>query len=357
MDEELKLIKNEIKQVLLEIQEYVLDVQNPFTSVVVGNRIDNPTESAPAAAVAEPAAPKQEPPDPTPQAPQQQNPGFNPQFQGGFPGPQGPQGPQMAYQGYPQQNMGVPPPPAAPQPAVPPPAAPQDTTVERPRIDLSDLDRGSNTFVDRRIDIGDELLGDYDLGDIGDMGTEHEADWTDEEDQGTGFIHPDVDKDSGSDVDQDDEGDYGAEDEKENEDAYESEDDEPAPRRGRNKQRAVDEEPDDQDPTVDLDLVTLASLIQWTDRVVQQAGPEYLEALFEISEMTGRLSTELKNTLLVLVKLLSIEVSGSSIGATETVRLLAQLDGLMGNTTKEDARLLPFILEGNNLEVLSLIQR
>ena len=30
MDEELKLLKNEIKQVLLEVQEHVLNVQSPF---------------------------------------------------------------------------------------------------------------------------------------------------------------------------------------------------------------------------------------------------------------------------------------------------------------------------------------
>ena len=34
MDEELKLLKNEIKQVLLEVQEHVLSAQNPFTSAV-----------------------------------------------------------------------------------------------------------------------------------------------------------------------------------------------------------------------------------------------------------------------------------------------------------------------------------
>ena len=35
MDEELKLVKNEIKQVLLEIQEQVLNTQNPFSGLVV----------------------------------------------------------------------------------------------------------------------------------------------------------------------------------------------------------------------------------------------------------------------------------------------------------------------------------
>ena len=33
VDDELKLLKNEIKNVLLEIQEQVLSVQNPFTEV------------------------------------------------------------------------------------------------------------------------------------------------------------------------------------------------------------------------------------------------------------------------------------------------------------------------------------
>ena len=105
-----------------------------------------------------------------------------------------------------------------------------------------------------------------------------------------------------------------------------------------------------------LDLATLASLVQWTHRVVEETGPEYAEKLFEISEMTGRLSSDLQQVLLAVVRLRGAEASESTDFATKAVMLIAQLDGLLGNTTQKDARMLPFLLRGD-LEVLSLIQR
>ena len=109
-------------------------------------------------------------------------------------------------------------------------------------------------------------------------------------------------------------------------------------------------------PKTRLDLATLASMVQWTHRVVQDTGAEYAATLFEISEMTGRLSSDLQQVLLAVVRLLNTEASGSTDSVAKAVTLLAQLDGLMGNTTRDDARLLPFLLRGD-LEVLPLIQR
>ena len=45
LDEEQKLLKNEIKQVLLEIQEQVLTVQNPFTNMAASLAADRHVES------------------------------------------------------------------------------------------------------------------------------------------------------------------------------------------------------------------------------------------------------------------------------------------------------------------------
>jgi hypothetical protein len=350
MDEELKLVKNEIKQVLLEIQEHVLNIQNPFSQVVVGSRSDDVGGAGGAGAAAAEAPPVQQE---VPAQPEPQIPGFDPNQlqgvgagQGGFPVQQ-----QQGFQGYPAQ-----PPQGMGGPQYPAPGAqqggPPDPNAGAPGGDWAEREQRSQGLSSRKFDVGDDLLGDYDLGDIADLGADEADDWADEEDDGVGFNAVDDEDDYKFDEEEDE-----AEEDYEDEYEDEDEDEEAAPKRGRKGKKGVVEELEEEDPTADLDLVTLASLVQWTDRVVQRAGPEYLEALFEISEMTGRLSADLKNTLLVLVKLLSIEVNGSSVGATETVRLLAQLDGLMGNTTKEDARLLPFILDGNNLEVLSLIQQ
>jgi archaellum component FlaD/FlaE len=342
MDEELKLVKNEIKQVLLEITEHVLNIQNPFSNVVVGGGLNTASGAAAAAPAAAPtstpevAAPVA--PEPAAQVPQQQNQGLDQQLQGagmgqgGFPGQGGSSGQQGAGTG--QEGFGG--------PQYPPgfdaqPPSPQEPTASVPQgTDWAQQEQRAERFS-----VGDDLLGDYDLGDIGDLGVEVEDDWSGEKDKGVVFSDDDQDhQDDEDNYDYDDEVDV---DEVDDDVEYEKE----SPKRRKKAKKIVDDEPeeDEEDPTIGLDLVTLASLVQWTDRVVRTAGPEYLEALFEISEMTGRLSADLKNTLLVLVKLLSIEVDGRSVGATETVRLLAQLDGLMGNTTKEDARLLPFILK------------
>ena len=60
MDEELQLLKNEIKQVLLEVQEHVLNVQNPFGGTAAfapqSNKQDAPVVAAPAPAPVPPVA-------------------------------------------------------------------------------------------------------------------------------------------------------------------------------------------------------------------------------------------------------------------------------------------------------------
>ena len=53
-----------------------------------------------------------------------------------------------------------------------------------------------------------------------------------------------------------------------------------------------------------LDLVTIAGLAQWTDRALRKGGEEYVEALLDVSEATGRLSNGLRETLFSFVRLL-----------------------------------------------------
>ena len=141
MDEELKLLKNEIKQVLLEVQEQVLSAQNPFSTTIVtggprilsveGSRDDSPVErsSPPVTETSEPTSV----PASTP-APQQYQPPPAPQQYQPPPVPQQPVPaaamPQMGAYGPP----GSPPPmpPAAPitgQPGDLPPEAPGPATA------------------------------------------------------------------------------------------------------------------------------------------------------------------------------------------------------------------------------------
>ena len=105
----------------------------------------------------------------------------------------------------------------------------------------------------------------------------------------------------------------------------------------------------------ELNLITIASLAQWSARVINRIGSEHFGTLVELSSMTERISPEVKEVLLVLVPLLEGRDSGSGLAAKDLVALLAQLDGLLGNTSSEEARLLPFLLP-DDLEVLPLIR-
>lgn len=103
-----------------------------------------------------------------------------------------------------------------------------------------------------------------------------------------------------------------------------------------------------------LDLVTLAGLAQWTEKVLKKVGRENLETLIELSQKTGRLSAEYREVLLTFVRLFDSKEGGHAITAKQVVSVLAQLDGLLG-TASADARLMSFLLQ-DSLEDLPLIQ-
>ena len=92
-----------------------------------------------------------------------------------------------------------------------------------------------------------------------------------------------------------------------------------------------------------VDLITVAALAQWTDIVLRKGGRAYLEALLDVSEMTGRVSKDMKETLLTFMRLQGDEVREGGINTREMVALLAQLDGLLGINTSSNSKLLPFL--------------
>ena len=136
--------------------------------------------------------------------------------------------------------------------------------------------------------------------------------------------------------------------------------DQDGPRRGRSAdttgRSSVTPSAKRKDQPESMDLITLSGLAQWTDRVLKKAGREYIEALLDISEVTGRLSVQRKETILTLVRLLEDRGSGNGLKAREMISMLAQLDGLLGNGTPADVRLLPLLLE-DDPEVFRLTQR
>ena len=89
VDGELKLIKNEIKQVLLDIQEQVLTIQNPFTALaasvnaprpMVSNEVEAPSSGGGGPPSPAPPAMPAAPPMPVPSAPVFTPPAVAPQY-------------------------------------------------------------------------------------------------------------------------------------------------------------------------------------------------------------------------------------------------------------------------------------
>jgi hypothetical protein len=84
----------------------------------------------------------------------------------------------------------------------------------------------------------------------------------------------------------------------------------------------------------------------WTDRLLNKgAGLDYVDELLEISEMTGRLSPELRGVVTVLARLMGGHDTTARLTAREIVSPLAQLDALLGNEPSADNRLLSLLLQ------------
>ena len=95
-----------------------------------------------------------------------------------------------------------------------------------------------------------------------------------------------------------------------------------------------------------VDLVTVAGLATWTDQVMGKIGKDNLESLLAVSEITGRLSKDVKEIVFSLAHLYGDRDKEGVLTARETVSLLAQLDALTGTGTSADAKILPLLMKG-----------
>lgn len=98
-----------------------------------------------------------------------------------------------------------------------------------------------------------------------------------------------------------------------------------------------------------IDLITIAGLAQWCDRALEKISKDNFEILINVAEMTGRVTKETRDIILALVPLFENpsfkEKEEVSISAKDIVTLLAQLDGLLAGGPMTDSRLLPFLLQ------------
>jgi len=321
LDSEVKLLKNEIKQVLLDIQEHLLSVQNPFTTVValparderdvVGVKVSpaqgSPSESQgrerePPPPIAPPAPPPIAPPAPPP-----------PQF---VPPPQ-PQVPPAA--------MGAPIAPAAygawdAQPVGPPPAPRSAPQVDRP--------------VDDQRETGSEA----------DSQTTHEplaVDRTPRSERRT-KAPPREERPETEQTPRDD---------PEGEAAGEAPEEETAASQTANSNRpqrldaVPNAVPDAESEVGEVDLVTIAGLAQWTERVVARVGKHNLERLLDLAEIRGRLPSQRRRVLRALAQLFDSNGRGEAASAKDVLSWIAQLEALSNDATSSDSLLLRLLLQ------------
>ena len=356
IDEELKLIKNEIKQVLLEIQEQVLSAQNPFSNVVVASGIDRgrggggaSVENTQARDQFGPLGGTDEPKDSSPAAVEP----------AAAPAPAPPAPPQPAFQ-PPPPPIQYPPPPPPQYPQAPPPQYPQAPPPQVPQAPPQSSDPPSEPERKEPKESEGDVFAAPPKFEESTAGTVEKTERTQVE-SGLEFEEITFAAD-------DDRVTFGP--------AREVVVDDPPQR----FHRPIDEEPEPERPTKStktqkrqeqppglpavanisedepMDLITIAGLAQWTSKILEKAGSDYIYGLLKVSEQTGRLSTKVKETIVTLTSLLDGNLSETKITAKEAVWMLAQLDGLLGTGTQSDARLLPFLLQ-DDLEVLPLIRQ
>ena len=376
MDSEIKLLKNEIKQVLMDIQEHVLTVQNPFSAMIVAKQEAPPAGNAPAgngsasaaATAAEPqetkaeAAPPPLPPPPPPEPAQQQ---YTP------PPPPPPPPPVQQYApppppqpfvaappaGPPQPLMGGPP-GQGPGPGVPPgrskkkrdengnrAASKLDATKDS---DSTEDDENENEPVERVFKLSKPSAGPpkkkmkNDEVELDEFESEQSI-----EPQASRRRPPeeDLDRDDESIEDEFEEGPKAR--------LRRPPSAKRRPARGESIDRAsLDPVPNDR-ALVDrtrrgesgLDLVAIAGLAEWTHRAVARVGMDHLEGLIAVSELRGRLPAGHKEIILTMAKMFDESGPGGRMSPREMLFLLSQLAGLTAGLSPNDARLIRFLLQ------------
>ena len=339
MDEELKLLKNQIKQVLLDIQEHVLAIQSPFAASIAQNppqqhilSVQPPGDSAGSTSSQDTQEPAAQPPAPAPPAPAPAAPPPPPQPQtapviaGGFTPP----APQPSW---------------AAQPQMPPQHFAPAYDREPPRLDRQhDEDGGSPDEAHVALDAPDGGEGKADKSTLHTSSSPQKKERTlrapspdrrkPEARQDT--VHREVEA-SPSEVPE----------------SAEMSSDQPV---DGYHDGSIEEPPEESQVVAtskgtrlrEVDLVTVAGLAQWTSRIVSEMGAEQVESLLEVSDLRGRISTDLKHLVLTLARMFDKDDSQVRITVRQLISLLAQLDGLSGAGRPEDIRVLPFLLDGDS---------
>lgn len=400
MDEELQLLKNEIKQVLLEIQEHVLNVQNPFSGGGPGKN-DNYAASKPAPpepVFTEPLIPEPVAPTPAPApaaateinvttetaAPVAAAPAPAPapvapvgEYVPSMPAPPA-YAPPANMGGYSGPAYAPPPMPAMPSmPFIPPSGG---SGYSGPPPDSGDRDRYRN--MERELDRDRKRSQDRDSETHenrsfeGRMERPFNADIPYlSDDEGRSFEDADA-------VSFKRDGDSSPGSPREFADIMASLKDEvgmpglpPTVSSGKASGGDKQRKPGSGDveggslrppgmvfnlPGLNLDgkavdLVTTAGLIQWSYSILEKVGTDNLFSILEVSALTGRIPQETRDILLSVIPIFEMAGKAENVTVKEIIATLAELDGFLGNISPEDTRLLPFLLQ-EEMDVFPLIR-
>jgi hypothetical protein len=96
-----------------------------------------------------------------------------------------------------------------------------------------------------------------------------------------------------------------------------------------------------------IDLATISSLADWVLGVVKRLGSERAESILDISEMVGFIEPELKGVLIKFIHPDPGENEGK-VMTRDYLTSLRELDGILGKATKFEIALLSILCQGND---------
>ncbi|HEY90207.1 MAG TPA: hypothetical protein G4O07_00060 [Dehalococcoidia bacterium] len=96
-----------------------------------------------------------------------------------------------------------------------------------------------------------------------------------------------------------------------------------------------------------IDLATIINLADWVAEVVERLGSERAQSILDISEMVGFIDTDLKNVLTRFIHPTPGEKEGK-VTTRDYLTSLKELDSILGKATKFEIALLSILCQGND---------
>ena len=103
----------------------------------------------------------------------------------------------------------------------------------------------------------------------------------------------------------------------------------PQPQAGRRQQQANQNQ--NQNQNLQLDMPTIAMLARWANNGIRKAGRKRMETILEMYQMTGNLSPQTRNVIIRLMRLADAPEPTGDVPMTATIPIMMQLNTILGN--------------------------